>query len=91
MFYKKGQIVPRSIIRCKHRKTQHLWTFGADVEIIRKRIWMFSEGSALIRMRSFVGGHKGKPKIIDNADMNGFSIYANSKSTGITIIGEEHV
>jgi len=74
MFYKKGQIVPRSVVRCKHRKTQHLWVFGADVEIIRRRIRMLSDGSALIRMRSFVGGHKG---------------YANS--TGITIIGEEHV
>jgi hypothetical protein len=74
MKYKKGQIVPRFLIRCKNRKTQHLWKFGADVEIIGRKIIAKSEGEVIVRERCYIGGKKGKPRIYDRATPKGIHI-----------------
>jgi hypothetical protein len=71
MFYKKGTIVPRSLIRCKNRKTQHLWTFGADVEIQVRKVTMVTDGSCFCRQRDFIGGRGGRPRVYDHAELNG--------------------
>jgi hypothetical protein len=77
MKYKKGQIVPRTLVRCKHRKTQHRVKFGADVEVDGRTIKALSNGSVLIINCSYIGGKKGKPRlylnpIIQNINIIGF-------------------
>ena len=48
MKYKKGQIVPRHLVKSVEPKARHLIKFGADVEVIGKKIKILSEGSAII-------------------------------------------
>jgi len=67
VIYKKGQIIPRRLVRCGNRKTQHLWKFGADVEIKGKTIKMLTEGAAIINSKLFIGGKKGRPRLYTNA------------------------
>lgn len=45
---RKGQIVPRWLVKSVEKKAQHLITFGADVEICRgkKSVKVLSEGCA---------------------------------------------
>ena len=43
--YKKGQCVPRWLVRVERKKFQHRIKFGCDVELIGKRVLMLNEGS----------------------------------------------
>ena len=64
MIYRKGQIVPRRLVRCKSQKTQYMIKFGADVEIKGRSIQMLSDGCALtIEGKGYIGGNKGKPRL----------------------------
>lgn len=45
MQYKKGQIVPRFLVKCSDRKAQHLVKFGCDVEVYGKTIEAITYGS----------------------------------------------
>ena len=76
MNYKKGQIVPRFLIRCKSRKTQHLWTFGSDVKVIGKTVIVLDKnGTCFTRgVKDFIGGKHGKPKRYDCASLEGVDI-----------------
>ena len=62
MKYKKGQIIPRNLVRCKSRKTQHLWTFGADVEVTLREITLLSDGVVFYERKGYAGGRHGKPR-----------------------------
>lgn len=44
MFYGKGKIIPRSLIKTKHRKAQHNLKFGCDVDVIGKKIIALTDG-----------------------------------------------
>lgn len=87
MKYNKGTIVPRRLVRCRSRKTQHLWTFGADVDVTGREIKMLSDGAAIVcSHKGFVGGKHGKPKIINIAHIHGICIIGNgSNSTAFQI------
>lgn len=87
MIYKKGSIVPRRIARCENRKTQHLWTFGADVEVNGGNILVLTEGVVIICKKGFIGGKKGKPKIINRTlikDVNVVNAVTNGPVFGVT-------
>ncbi len=77
MKYKKGSIVPRYLIRCRSRKTQHLCKFGADVEVNGRVIKMLSDGSAIRIDKPYVGGRHGKPRILNVMHINEVSIIGN--------------
>ncbi len=47
MKYKKGQIVPRYLVKSVEPKSSHLVKFGADVEVYGKTIRMLSDGCAI--------------------------------------------
>lgn len=68
MIYKKGSIVPRCLVRCKNRKTQHLIKFGCDVAVNRheRSIVAITDGAAIVCSRGFIGGKNGTPKIINS-------------------------
>ncbi len=87
MIYKKGTIVPRRIIRCKHRKTQHLWTFGSDVKIVGRTVTMLSEGIMFCCSRSHIGGKKGKPRVYNIGSLIDVHLIGFSKEASI-IFGE---
>lgn len=74
MIYKKGSIVPRRLVRCKHRKTQHLWKFGCDVEVTGPNVVALSAGVIFNIERFFTGGKKGKPKVYAHSCMKGVSV-----------------
>ena len=61
--YKKGQIVPRYLVRCKRRKTQHLVKFGSDVEVCGREVRATSGAPLFFIDRHFVGGKNGKPRL----------------------------
>lgn len=42
--YKKGQCVPRWLVKIDRKKFQHRLKFGCDVELIGKRVFMLNEG-----------------------------------------------
>ena len=74
MIYKKGSIVPRRLVRCRNRKTQHLWKFGGDVEVIGRNLKLISGEHIIERKRDFIGGKKGKPRIYDYALMDSLNL-----------------
>ena len=74
MIYKKGQIVPRRLVRCKHRKTQYTVKFGADVEVIGRTIRMLSDGSAIEINRDYIHGKKGKPRLYVKSYLHNISV-----------------
>lgn len=43
--YKKGQCVPRWLVRVDRKKFQHKLKFGCDVELVGKCVFMLTEGS----------------------------------------------
>ena len=47
MKYKKGQIVPRYLVKSIEPKARHLVKFGADVEVLGRAIRMLSDGCAI--------------------------------------------
>jgi len=47
MIKRKGQIVPRYLCKSIEKKAQHLIKFGADVEIIGRKIKVLSDGCAI--------------------------------------------
>lgn len=87
MLYKKGSIIPRSIVRCKNRKTQYLWKFGADVEVLNKEITILDDGTAIVSNHSFIGGIKGKPRIYNIALLEDVSV--NVEKQGLDTCGFE--
>lgn len=48
MIKRKGQIVPKYLVRSIEPKAQHLVKFGCDVEITGKSIRAISEGSVIL-------------------------------------------
>lgn len=47
MEYKKGQIVPRRLVRCKNRRIQHAIKFGEDVKVDGRTITVLGVGPAI--------------------------------------------
>jgi hypothetical protein len=88
MKYKKGQIVPRRLVRCKSRKTQHTIVFGADVDITGRSITALSDGSVLIFTKSHIGGQKKKPKILIRALVNDISIIGLTDNNNALFVKE---
>ena len=76
MKYKKGQIVPRFLVKCKHRKTQHLWKFGSNVQVTGKTVTVLDEaGTCFTRSaKDYIGGRHGKPKVYDRASFEGVTL-----------------
>lgn len=60
MIKRKGQIVPRWLVKSKN-KFSHTVRFGCDVEICGRKIKALSEGSVIELTKAYVGG-KNKPK-----------------------------
>ena len=86
MIYKKGQIIPRRLVRCGNRKAQHLWKFGADVEVTGRTIKLLAPGSAITNNRQFIGGKKGRPRIYSRAlIVNLYLICPFNDSIGMSI------
>lgn len=87
MNYKKGQIVPRRLVRCKNRRTQFLWKFGCDVEVVGKTIKMKGDGGSAIMHsgRFYIGGKKGRPRVYDEALIDGLTIIGNGSDCGVPI------
>ena len=48
MIKRKGQIVPKYLVRSIEKKAQHLIKFGCDVEIIGMKITGISEGDVIV-------------------------------------------
>lgn len=48
MIKRKGQIVPRYLVKSVERKAQHLVKFGCDVEITGKKIKALSDGYVIL-------------------------------------------
>lgn len=48
MIKRKGQIVPRYLVKSVERKAQHLVKFGCDVEITGKKIKALSVGCVIL-------------------------------------------
>jgi len=48
MIKRKGQIVPRSLIKVTPRKLQHKLRFGCDVEIVNKKIKVLDAGDGFL-------------------------------------------
>lgn len=48
MIKRKGQIIPKRIIKATNKKYQHLFKFGCDVEIVGKNVTSLDGGVALI-------------------------------------------
>ena len=48
MIKRKGQIVPRYLVKSVERKAQHLVKFGCDVEITGKKIKALSDGCVIL-------------------------------------------
>tara|TARA_R110002020_G_scaffold471194_1_gene698038 strand:+ start:395 stop:709 length:315 start_codon:yes stop_codon:yes gene_type:complete len=44
MIKRKGQIVPKSIIRAVEKKSQHLLKFGCDCEVINNKVYPLQDG-----------------------------------------------
>ena len=87
MFYKKGHIVPRRLIRCKNRKTQHLWKFGADVDVSGRTITALTGGAVFYNSRSYIGGNNGRPRIYNRSLITGITVmgFIGSESTSVFI------
>lgn len=87
MIYKQGSIIPRRIIRCKHRKTQHLWTFGCDVEIINNTVKALTlgQGAMMVLKRNFIGGKRGKPKLYTDALVKDVELIGFTDDSGVHI------
>lgn len=86
MIYKKGQIIPRRLVRCKNRKTQHLWRFGSDVEVIGREVRILSYGEGIFTGGGgFIGGKHGKPLIINVARINNVKLMSEDKSRVVLI------
>lgn len=69
--------MPRFLIRCKNRKTQHLWKFGCDVEISGKNVKKTGTGDCIFVNKNnsgFIGGRKGRPRIYDKALVENVSL-----------------
>ena len=71
MRYKKGSIVPRTLVKCYPRKTAYLLIFGCDVDVKGKTITALNDGSMMIQKKGFKGGKKGKPRVYCKAAMDG--------------------
>lgn len=85
-FYRKGQIVPRNLIRCKNRKTQHKIVFGCDVKIIGRKINMLSPGNCIVITGSYIGGKNGKPRLYMHPLIKDVTIDASAVSSSTMVI-----
>ena len=85
MRYNKGQIVPRFLVRCKSRKTQHLWKFGCDVKVVNKVVTVLSDGCCFTRgVKDYARGGKCKPKIYDQAFFTDVTINGFDKAVEVS-------
>lgn len=75
-YYRKGSIIPRRLVRCASRKTQHLWKFGCDVRVEGRKITALRKDGAILRQTSFfIGGRNGKPRRYDRAVLVPLHVY----------------
>ena len=85
MIKRKGQIVPKSIVRAIEKKSQHLVKFGCDCEVINNKVYPISDGDVfVIPSVTHVRIKKGKKKVKGfdggNAYVNGSKYNANIRS-----------
>ena len=64
MIKKKGQIVPKNIVRAIERRSQHLVKFGCDCEVINNKVYPMVGGDVfVIPSTTHVRIKKGKRKV----------------------------
>lgn len=88
-FYKKGQIIPRRIVRCKNRETQHRCVFGCDVEIIGRNIIAISSVDIILLNLRPIAKSNRKNLIYNIPHINNISVYG-LKDGSNTIIRSNH-
>jgi len=64
VIYKKGQIIPRRLVRCKNRKAQFLYVFCVDVEVVGRVITALDPGPLLHQRYEKIKGKNGKPNVL---------------------------
>mgnify|MGYP000285768532 FL=1 len=71
--YKKGQCVPRWLVRVERKKLQHRLKFGCDVELIGNCVLMLNEGSCF-----YIDNTKGVKVCIDGVTVDDSIIGSNT-------------
>jgi len=72
MIKRKGQIVPKYLVKSVEKKAQYLVVFGCDVEIKGKELTATSEGSCFVIRNSKYCYSKKKKRTVKGFVIEGF-------------------
>lgn len=70
---KKGQIVPKRLVKAVEKKSQHLVKFGCDVEIKGKTITALNGGTAIIVPEAKYCNMKKNKRLVKGFNFSGIT------------------